>query len=379
MAETTIPVPAFDLGIQGSETYGNIQDAEAFLSGESLGENPDDLEEVEEEPKKAEPKKEVKKIELTAEDVLGEETKPKTIKDALEEDPEEDPEGNQLESLSSELYKIGFFTSDEEGDPVLPKTPEELLEKLNEEKQRGASAWLEGYLGRFGEDRREMFEAVFVNGVDHKDYIPVFNKVQDLEGLDLTLESNQELVVRSHYKSSGFTDAQIENKITKLKSFADLEDESKILHPILVAKDKQKLSEMSENAAKEREAIQTADLEYKNSITKILRDKLVDKNVDGIPLSEKTASEAFKFLYEKKWKTKSGELLTDLDKFILETKNPDNHLQRVKLALLAMNKFDFSKIEKKALSKESSSLFSTLVSKKTKSNTQPATKGWANL
>ena len=385
MAENTIPVPSFDLGIENSAVYGNLKDAESFLSGTDTVLPSGEIEknipkkEEKEEHKKEEPKEDFK--DLSGEDIaevfLGEEVAKKTIKDAVEE-PDEDL--SQFESLTQELYKAGIFNAPEGEEPKIAKTAEEFATLFNEEKQAGASQWLEGYLSRFGEDRKEMFEAIFVNGVDPKEYLPTFNEVQSFENIDLELESNQELIVRSYYKKAGWSDDKINNKIEKLKSFADLEDESKTIHPILLGQEKEKLSVLSENKAEEQKNIIQADTEYKNSISKLLQDKVKEKQFDGIPLTEKDAQKAFDFLYSKKWKTKSGELLTDFDKFILDSKHPDNHSKRIKLALLELNNFDFSKIEKKAISKESNTLFSSLIHQKEKKiNKQPVSQSWNNL
>lgn len=382
MAENTISTPSFDLGIENSAVYGNLQNADAFLSGTETVIPSEEIE-------KNNPKEKVEKVEEITEKVVDsffdeedEEVKPKTktLKEAVQGE-DEDENLNQFESLTQELYKAGIFTSPEGEEPKVAKTPEEFAKLFNEEKQAGASQWLEGYLARFGEDRRDMFEAVFVNGVDPKEYLPIFNEIQSFQDLNLDLENNQEAVVRTYYKKAGWSEDKINNKIEKLKSFADLEDESRTIHPILLEQEKDKLSTLSEQKAEEQRINIQADLDYKSSISKLLQDKVKERQFDGIPLTEKDAEKAFDFLYSKKWKTKSGELLTDFDKFILDTKNPDNHAKRIKLALLELNNFDFSKIEKKAVSKESNTLFSTFVSQKEKKSNkqQAASSVWANL
>lgn len=96
----------------------------------------------------------------------------------------------------------------------------------------------------------------------------------------------------------------------------------------------------------------------------------------------KKQKKVFDYLYTKKWKTPSGELLTDWDKFVLETKNPENIAKRVKMALLALNDFDFSSIKKTAITGKSSELFSKLAIKDAKqSNTkkQVDNSAWANI
>jgi len=400
MAIEEVTLPAFNLGIQDSEVFGNLTDAEAFLSG-AVTTDPKDLkkkeeEDDEEEEKKApvEKKKEpLKKKEETvdstklAEEFLGEEDEEEEEekqeeKKAEEEDDDKKEEVNQFEALSKELYNIGVFSADEGEEAKIAKTPEEFLELFNQEKQKGATTWLENFLGRFGEDYRQMFDAVFVDGANPKEYIATFNEIESLQNLSITEESAQEKVVRVFYKQSGWSDEKIQAKIDKLKSYGDLEEEATTLHPLLVEKEKEKLTTIAEKAAAETQRRAALDEEYKQSITKILQDKLKEKNLDGLPLDEKKAQKAYDYLYTKKWKTPSGELLTDFDKFILDSKRPENIQLRTKIALLALDNFDFSKIEKKAVSKESNSLFSTLVQKKEKkSNKLPTSNSnvWANL
>lgn len=387
MADEEIKLPtSFNLGIENSAIYGNMQDAESFLSTTETVLPKTEVKKIEETPKEKDvPKKEVPKQNNTqelVENFLGEEEndeeegkedKKKTIKDVIKE--ENNSELGEFESFSSELYKLGILTPPESGDPVLAKTGEDLRDLLNEEKRNGATAWLEGFLGRFGEDRNELFEAIFVNGVDPREYLPTFNEILNFEGLDLENESNQEKVVRTFYKQSGWTDAKIDAKVEKLKSYADLEEEAKTIHPMLLEQKKVELADKSEAKAEEQKRVVAADAIYKESITKILSDKLKDKNIDGIPLTDKDAKKAFDFLYLKKWKTASGELLTDFDAFILDSKKPENHAIRIKIALLAENKFDLSKIEKKVISKESNEVFSSLVHKKEKKNT-PVANRW---
>jgi len=395
MADEEIKLPMFDLGIQESETFGNMKAVDAFLSG--TGAVTTDASEIKDKnipdvtttkapaapaKKEEQPKPDGGKL---AEDFLGNKEDTEEEEEETTTTAEDDDEGgkvNQFEALAKDLAEVGVFTYEDEN-PKLPTTAEEFLQKFEEEKQKGASTWLENFLSKHGEDRRELFDAIFVNGVDPKQWMTVYNEIENYENLDLASESNQEKVVRAYYKRGGWSDEKIQSKIDKLKSYQDLEEEATTLHPLIVAQDKEKLAEMEEEKVAELQKKEQLDIEYKASITKILQEKIKEKNIDGIPLDEKQAQKAYDFLYNKKWKTPSGELLTDFDKFILETKRPENIAERVKMALLKINNFDLSKIEKKAIAKESNKLFSSLAQRtEKKTNKQPVAGGnnpWANL
>jgi hypothetical protein len=381
---------AFDFGIVDTSTMGNVKAVDAFLSNTALPEDDEELEEVDEEEeaaKKAAAKK--AKTAPTPKAVKKEETLAKTVEEALfeeEEEKEEDEkeekdedkegddkdnsttkEGNDFEILSKDLIGLGVFTQEE--DEALPKTGQELLAKFNAEKQKGATQWLDGFLGRFGDDRKELFEAIFVNGVDPQEYLPVYAEVQNLEALDLSKEENQERVYREFYKRLKFTPENIDKKLQKAKDYGDLEEESKSYHAQIVAKDKEILTEQEESKAAKIQADTKADGEYKTSIQKVLQDKLKTKEFNGIPLTPELANKAFDLLYTKKYKTADGQLLTEFDKFILETKRPENLEKRIQLALLKLTDFDFSKIAKRAVSKETNELFNQFAQQKAKKST----------
>ncbi len=376
MADEKETLNSFDFGIQDGDVFGNASQAEAFLSGtDVVTTDADDLAEAEEEdikPKKKEvapAKKEAPKVDAAklAEELLGEESEEEEQEEeVIPKEEEEESSGNQFEAITKELYKAGVFSLDEDEEEAIATTPEEFLELFNHEKQKGATIWLENFLAKHGDDRKELFEAIFVNGVEPRKWVETYLQVEDFSNLDLQLESNQEKVVREYYKRGGLTPEKIQAKIEKLKSYSDLEDEAASLHPLIVEQDREKLTEMEENKKLELQKQSLADTQYKESITKLLQTKLKEKQIDGLPLDEKTARASFDFLYTKKWKTPSGELLTDFDRAVLESKKPENIANRLKLALLFQNNFDFSKIEKKAIGKESSTLFASLARQKEK-------------
>lgn len=393
MPDITEKAPVFDLGIENSQVLGNINEAEAFLSDTVIKakdtEKLEQIDEEEETAKLAEKKVEEKKPPVkkeppkksateVAEDFFGTgKTEEEETDDEIDEPgnippikKEEPVKGNEFESFSEELYKLGVLSPDDEEAPILAKSGEDLLSLLNKEKQKGAIAWLDNFLEQHGEDRRELFDAIFVKGVDPKTFLPVYNQLQNLEGLDLNEETNQEKVVREFYKRAGIAEEKIPAKIQRLKDSADLQSEAEDLHPQLVAQDKERAEEIKEQAAETIRQQNEIENLYRASLNKLVSEKAKGKDYDGIPISPQRVQKAMDFLQTKKWKTADGQLLTDFDKFILETKKPENIEKRLKIALLEETGWDFSKIEKKAISKESNQLFSSL-QKETKKKTIP--------
>ena len=78
------------------------------------------------------------------------------------------------------------FEDDEDEAPI--STPEEFLERFNTEKKKGASEIVENFIGQFGEDYQNAFDAIFVKGVDPKEYFGTYNQVVNFAEMDLSQE-----------------------------------------------------------------------------------------------------------------------------------------------------------------------------------------------
>jgi hypothetical protein len=110
----------------------------------------------------------------------------------------------------------------------------------------------------------------------------------------------------------------------------------------------------------------------------ILQDKVKAKEFDGIPINPKLATELQDFLLVDKWKTPSGETLTDFDRAILDLKKPENHSQKVKIGLLLkMLEKDptLSTIQRTGVTKKSNELFGEVARQVTKAKTPGVTNG----
>ena len=371
------------------EMAGNTELINDLMSPETTSTSPDEVQpivkEVEEEPVATAPSKKPKEIdpdkdksddgeslissflEDSEEDDKEEElptpTKTKSPEESSQEEPDS-PDGNQFSALANDLFKLGVFTKDEDEDDVAISTPEEFLERFQTEKKKGASEIVENFIGQFGEDYQKAFEAIFVKGADPKEYFSTYNNVVNFAEMDLSSTDNQIKVVRQTLIDQGFDEEDVDTEVERLQNYGDLENVATKYHKVLVKKEAQKLQKIEEQAAIQLQQKQAVRNQYINNVQNILQEKLKTKEFDGIPLSPKTASELQDFLLVDKYKTVSGETLTDFDKAILELKRPENHEQKVKVALLLKileKDPTLSTIQKTGVTKKSNQLFTEVV------------------
>ena len=296
--------------------------------------------------------------------------KPASVDNGDSNDADDDgaSEGTQFTALANDLYKLGVFTSDDDDvEPV--NTAEEFLERFNEEKKKGASEIVQNFIGQFGEDYQEAFDAIFVKGVDPKEYFGTYNQVISFAEMNLSDESNQMKIMKQALTDQGFDLEDVDTEIERLKNYGDLESVATKHHKVLVKKEASKLQQMeakSEQALMQKNAIKN---QYITNVQTILQDKVKNKEFDGIPINPKLATELQDFLLVDKWKTPSGETLTDFDRAILDMKRPENHAMKVKLGLLMkMLEKDptLSTIQRTGVSKKTDQLFGEVARQVTK-------------
>jgi polyhydroxyalkanoate synthesis regulator phasin len=288
-------------------------------------------------------------------------------------DPKDAPQSSDDDTysiLAKDFLRLGVFTKnsdDETEESISVKTPEEFLERFQLEKKKGAINIIDNFLSQYGEEYRQMFDAVFVNGVKPQDYLQSFAKIEAISGLNLEDEANQERVVRAYYKGLKWEDTKIETRIQKLKDYGDLEDEAKTYQEVLLNKEKEQVAEIERKKQKDIQEAKDKEVAQKKSYHRILTEKLKTQEIDGIPLNDKEAQATLEYLTDKKYKLQSGELLSEFDKDLLELNRPENHELKVKLGLLLRKKLDLSSVKKTTISKKSDQLF-TLATKNAKQN-----------
>jgi len=297
--------------------------------------------------------------------------KAETSTETEEGDEEAEAEVSRFGALANDLFKLGVFSKedDDEDEPI--STPEEFLERFQSEKKKGAIEVVNNFIGQFGEDYQQAFEAIFVKGVDPKEYFGTYNNVASFAELDLSQESNQISVLKQALADQGFDAEDITSEVERLKNYGDLETVAAKHHKVLVKKEAAKLHQMEQVAERDLQNKQAIKSQYINNVQAVLQEKLKTKEFDGIPINPKLAGELQDFLLVDKYKTNSGETLTDFDRTILELKRPENHETKVKVALLLKileKDPTLSTIQKSGISKKSNELFGEVARQVTKSS-----------
>jgi hypothetical protein len=347
-----------------------------LLAPETSTANVDELQDIikpAETPKKEEDKPRGKEIvpkeegkEPTPQDILknflgdAEEEKEQIEESVKSPEPKEEDEVSPFTTLSKELFKLGVFTKDEDENEPNISTPEEFRDQFIAEKQKGAIEVVNNFIGQFGEDYQQAFEAIYVKGVNPKDYFSVYNTITNFASLDLSKEENQVAVVRQALTDQGLESEDVDAEIDQAKNYGDLESKATKYHKVLVKKEALKLQQMEQKAEHELQQKTSLRNQYIQNVQQIVQDKLKNKEFDGIPLNPKLANELQDFLLTDKYKTTSGETLTDFDRTILELKRPENHAMKVKVALLLKileKDPTLSTIQRSAVTKKSDQLF----------------------
>ena len=394
-----------EMGMGSSELLNDL------MSPETASTNPDDIKEmtaedkapkaetspkkpaaksigetIEEAPeKKEEPKQSIEDFLLGGDDEEEEEeeapvkrTTGKQAEETNDDDEESEPEVSQFGALANDLFKLGVFSKDEDEDDQPISTAEEFLEKFQAEKKKGAIEVVNNFIGQFGEDYQQAFEAIFVKGVDPKEYFGAYNQIASFADLDLSEERNQISVLKQALSDQGFDPEDVETEVERLKNYGDLETVATKHHKVLVKKEAAKLQQMEAQAERELQQKQAIKNQYINNVQSVLQDKIKAKEFDGIPINPKLAGELQDFLLVDKYKTPSGETLTDFDRTILDLKRPENHAMKVKVGLLLKileKDPTLSTIQKTGISKKSNELFGEVARQVSKSSTKSSSGG----
>ena len=307
------------------------------------------------------------------EEVVEEKAAEPESKDVLDEVVEEETETGapNFEALANDLFNLGVFNKEGE-EEVSISSPEDFLARFESEKKKGAQSLVQDFISQFGEDYQQAFESIFVKGVNPKEYFGAYNNIVNFSEMDLSKETNQKQVMKQALKEQGFEAEDIDKEVERLKSYGDLESVSTRHHKVLVKKEAKKLQQLEAQSQQELQAKNAIKQQYQTNVQTILSDKVKEKEFDGIPINSNLANELQDFLLVDKWKTPSGETLTDFDRSILDLKRPENHELKVKVGLLLkMLEKDpsLSTIQRAGVTKKSNQLFGEVARQVTKAKT----------
>lgn len=331
---------------------------------------------AEEEAKKKKTEKDLNSL-LNDKDEESEEEEEQPDEEEEEEEPiNENPYG----ALSKDLFKLGVFSKAEGEGEIEINSDQEFLDRFNLEARRKANEEIENYIGQFGEDYQHAFNAIYANGVDPKEYFTSFNKISNFNELDMSKEEVQVAVIREALVEQGFEAEDIPAEIERYRNYGDLEKVSKNFQKVLIKKEAQKIEQAERESKLRLQEQNNQKQQYIKNVNNTLSEKLKTKEFDGIPVSQELAKEVQQFLLVDKYRTSSGENITEFDKVIMELKRPENHSKKVKIALLLkmLDKDPSLKtLATTKVSKESNALFESLTSKNKGTKTTKVSTGSA--
>lgn len=299
----------------------------------------------------------------------GEETTEDENESGEENTEDGDDEDDALKVFSERMINLGVFKKGEDEQEIVINTEEDFLNRFELETRKRAVDSLETFLDRRGEEYREMFDAVIGNGVNPKEYLEKFVKIQDLSNITsetFKQEDVQEGLVRQLLKREGRSAASIEAKIQKIKNYGELEAEATEALEILKVKEQEDLRTLVDTKAREEQFKADERAKFTRSVNDVLVNKLKEAEFDGIPLDQPTAAKAFSLLTKEAYRTPTGEPVSLFEAKIAELNKPENRAKQIKMALL-LDMLDtdptLSKIQRKAVTKETNTLFKGLQAK----------------
>src|SRR5690606_16101188 len=217
----------------------------------------------------------------------------------------------------------------------LPTTGEEFAKRFEKESIRKANENLQNFLSRFGQDRLDAFRAIFVNGVDPKEYFSIASAPEDIFTLDMEQESNQKKVVKKYYQEVlGLSEGRADKLIQSLIEDGELDSEAVTALGKFRETHEQRLAELERQRVEaEQQKLQNKQM-FINQVNDVISKKIQEKEIDGFKFDKSVADRVMATLTQDSWRLPNGELITDFQKFMMELSRPENIDIAIKIALL---------------------------------------------
>ena len=255
------------------------EELEALRNPKKEKDTKDDKQEEEVEEPVKEPKKESKK----------ENKKPESeeeIEDEVVEEPTNEPDSSAVSAFFGVMAeKFGWEMGD---DDEVPSTPEELVDYFQ-------AVIEENSVPQYASEEVEALDNFVKNGGNLRDYFEIDGEL-DLEDFSIEdNEVNQKIVLKEFLKEKGYSNKQIDKKLTKYEDAGLLEDEAEdaleALKEIRENK-KQQLLKDQENQAKEAARRQQ---EYFNSVVNEIKGM---QDIRGIKIPEKDKKQLLEYIFK---------------------------------------------------------------------------------
>lgn len=255
------------------------EELEALRNPKKEEDTKDDKQEEEVKEPVKEPKKESKK----------EDKKPESeeeIEEEVVEEPTNEPDSNAVSAFFGVMAERFGWEMGE--DDEIPSTPEELVDYFQDVIE-------ENSVPRYASEEVEALDNFVKNGGNLRDYFEIDGEL-DLEDFSIEdNEVNQKIILKEFLKEKGYSNKQIDKKLTKYEDAGLLEDEAEdaleALKEIRENK-KQQLLKDQENQAKEAARRQQ---EYFNSVVNEIKGM---QDIRGIKIPEKDKKQLLEYIFK---------------------------------------------------------------------------------
>lgn len=255
------------------------EELEALRNPKKEEDTKDDKQDEEDKEPVKEPKKESKKEDKKSESE-------EEIEDEVVEEPTNEPDSNAVSAFFGVMAeKFGWEMGD---DDEVPSTPEELVDYFQ-------AVIEENSVPQYASEEVEALDNFVKNGGNLRDYFEIDGEL-DLEDFSIEdNEVNQKIVLKEFLKEKGYSNKQIDKKLTKYEDAGLLEDEAEdaleALKEIRENK-KQQLLKDQENQAKEAARRQQ---EYFNSVVNEIKGM---QDIRGIKIPEKDKKQLLEYIFK---------------------------------------------------------------------------------
>ncbi|QOR56711.1 regulatory protein [uncultured phage cr52_1] len=255
------------------------EELEALRNPKKEEDTKDDKQEEEVKEPVKEPKKESKKEDKKSESE-------EEIEEEVVEEPTNEPDSNAVSAFFGVMAeKFGWEMGD---DDEVPSTPEELVDYFQ-------AVIEENSVPQYASEEVEALDNFVKNGGNLRDYFEIDGEL-DLEDFSIEdNEVNQKIILKEFLKEKGYSNKQIDKKLTKYEDAGLLEDEAEdaleALKEIRENK-KQQLLKDQENQAREAAKRQQ---EYFNSVVNEIKGM---QDIRGIKIPEKDKKQLLEYIFK---------------------------------------------------------------------------------
>lgn len=255
------------------------EELEALRNPKKEEDTKDDKQDEEVKEPVKEPKKESKKEDKKSESE-------EEIEEEVVEEPTNEPDSNAVSAFFGVMAeKFGWEMGD---DDEVPSTPEELVDYFQ-------AVIEENSVPQYASEEVEALDNFVKNGGNLRDYFEIDGEL-DLEDFSIEdNEVNQKIILKEFLKEKGYSNKQIDKKLTKYEDAGLLEDEAEdaleALKEIRENK-KQQLLKDQENQAREAAKRQQ---EYFNSVVNEIKGM---QDIRGIKIPEKDKKQLLEYIFK---------------------------------------------------------------------------------